>query len=75
MLLATRENEDGIEVNVPALPEEKRSATAYFLDCIANDKPIQGMCSAEVSRDAQEILEAGLISAQQGSAVSLPLPV
>lgn len=75
LLLATREHEDGIEVTVPALPAEQRSATAYFLDCIVNNKPIEGICSAEVSRDAQEILEAGLISAQQGTAVSLPLPI
>lgn len=75
LLMATREHEDGIEVSVPSLPEEMRSATAHFLHCIANNKPIQGLCSAEVSRDAQEILEAGLLSAQQGSAISLPLPV
>jgi len=75
LLLATREHEDGIEVAVSALPPEQCSATAHFLDCIVNDKPIEGICSAEVSRDAQEILEAGLISAQQGTAVSLPLPI
>lgn len=75
LLLATREHEDGIEVQPPALPAEQLSATAYFLHCILNDQPIEGMCSAEVSRDAQEILEAGLISAKQGMAISLPLPV
>jgi len=75
LLLATREHEDGIEVSVPALSAEKRNASAYFLHCIANDKPIEGLCSAEVSRDAQEILEAGLISAQQGSSISLPLTI
>ena len=75
VLLATREHEDGMEVDVPASPEHLRSATAYFLHCIANDLPIEGICSAEVSRDAQEILEAGLLSSINGEAMSLPLPM
>ena len=73
VLLATAEHEDGIEVDVPPSPPEKSNGTAYFLHCIANDLPIEGMCSAEVSRDAQEILEAGLRSAASGQAMSLPL--
>jgi hypothetical protein len=32
------------------------------------------LCSARVGRDVQEILEAALISARTGAAVSLPLP-
>jgi predicted dehydrogenase len=75
LLLATREHEDGIEVDVPQPAEELRNATAYFLSRIKASLPIEGLCSAEVSRDAQEILEAGLISSQTGSTVSLPLPV
>jgi predicted dehydrogenase len=62
-------------VDVPSLPEEMHSASAYFLSRIAQGLPIEGMCSAEVGRDAQEILEAGLISAADGVAVSLPLPL
>ncbi|MEZ4677192.1 MAG: Gfo/Idh/MocA family oxidoreductase [Caldilineaceae bacterium] len=75
LLLATAEDEDGIAVDVPALPTDMRNATAYFLSRIRQGLPIEGICSAEVSRDAQEILEAGLISAQEGRAVSLPLPI
>lgn len=74
VLLATREHEDGIAVDVPPAPEEMRNATAFFLSHIVQGKPIEGLCSAEVGRDAQEILEAGLISAAEGTAVSLPLP-
>ena len=74
VLLATREHEDGIEIDVPEPPEEMRSATAYFLSRVAQGKPIEGLCRAEVGRDAQEILEAGLISAANGEAVPLPLP-
>ena len=75
LLLATREHEEGIVVDVPEPPAELRSATAYFLHCIANDLPVEGICSPEVGRDAQEILEAGLLSATHGEAISLPLPI
>ena len=75
LLLATREHEDGIEVDVPPLPAELQNASAYFLSRIAQNLPVEGLCSAEVSRDAQEILEAALLSATNGQAVSLPLPV
>jgi predicted dehydrogenase len=75
LLLATREHEDGIEVEAPPLPPEMQSATAYFLSRIVNGLPGEGLCSAEVSRDAQEILEAGLLSSLRGEAVSLPLPM
>ena len=73
LLLANAKHENGIEIDVPRSQPEQSSASAYFLHCISNDLPIEGMCSAEVGVDAQEILEAGLISARTGQAVSLPL--
>ena len=75
LLLATREAQDGVEVDVPPLPAEMGSASAHFLHCIANDLPVAGLCGAAISRDAQEILEAGLLSADSGVAISLPIPV
>jgi predicted dehydrogenase len=75
LLLATREQMDGEALEAPPAPEEQRSATAYFLSRIVQGAPVEGMCSAEISRDAQEILEAGLLSAASGEAVSLPLPI
>lgn len=75
LLLATREHEDGIEVAVDPLPEDQRNATNYFLSRISQGLPIEGLCSGEVSRDAQEILEAGLLSASEGQTISLPLPI
>jgi predicted dehydrogenase len=75
VLLATREHEDGVEVALPELPANLQSATAYFLNCIVEDLPVEGLCSARVGRDAQEILEAGLISSLEGKAMSLPLPL
>ena len=75
VLLATRDNEDGQELQAPDLPDHMRSATAYFLSKLAQGEPIEGVCSPAVGRDAQEILEAGLRSAGSGSAISLPLPM
>lgn len=75
LLLANAEHDDGIAVDVPSLPEELQNGTAYFLNCLTKGLPIEGISSAEVSRDAQEILEAGLISSREGQAISLPLPV
>lgn len=75
LLLANKAHEDGIAVDVPPAPAGMRNATDYFLTCISQGLPIEGICSAEVSRDAQEILEAGILSAQEGKAMSLPLPI
>jgi len=74
LLLANKAHEDGITVDVLPAPAGMRNATDYFLTCLSQGLPIEGICSAEVSRDAQEILEAGILSAQEGKAMSLPLP-
>jgi predicted dehydrogenase len=75
VLLATEQEPDGVAIDLPAVPDEMSSATAYFLSRIAGGLPVEGLCNARVSRDAQEILEAGLLSASTGEAVSLPLSI
>lgn len=75
LLLANQAHEDGIAIDVPPAPAGMRNATDYFLTRISQGLPIEGICSAEISRDAQEILEAGILSAQEGKAMSLPLPM
>lgn len=75
LLLATREHEDGVEVRVDPLPAELSNATNYFLSHISQGLPVEGICSATIGRDAQEILEAGLLSASESKAISLPLPM
>jgi predicted dehydrogenase len=71
--VATSDQPSGQQVDVSQEAGEAASATDLFLSHIASGQPLSGLCSAEVSRDAQEILEAGLISAQTGAQVSLPL--
>ena len=64
---------DGRAVEVPALPEHYTSAVAYFTYCLLHDEPFEGMVDPRISRDAQEILEAGMSSMATGAEVTLPL--
>ncbi|MCS6775809.1 MAG: Gfo/Idh/MocA family oxidoreductase [Chloroherpetonaceae bacterium] len=57
----------------PPTASPRRSAPEYLLYCIENQVPVEGFCSPQVSRDAQEILEAGLRSADTGRTMTLPL--
>ena len=45
----------------------------YLIHCLETGEPIHGFCSMEVSRDAQEILEAGKRAADSGQTQNLPL--
>lgn len=60
-------------ITAAAMPDHFASAPAYFTHCLLHDEPFQGIVSPELSRDAQEILEAGLASMAQGKEVGLPL--
>lgn len=68
-----RSSREGRTVEVPALPAQFQSAVAYFTHCLLHDEPFAGMVEPRISRDAQEILEAGLTSMATGAEVSLPL--
>ena len=50
-----------------------RTAPEYLLHCIETGEALAGVCSAKVSRDAQEILEAGKRAADSGMMQKLPL--
>ena len=47
-------------IPAPALPDHYASAPDYFTHCLLHDEPFEGIVSPELSRDAQEILEAGI---------------
>jgi len=72
-MLFTKDNPEGETVAADPLPQGERNAVEYFLTRLSQDKPVEGMCSPRFSRDAQEVLEAGLISSKNGKAVALPL--
>jgi predicted dehydrogenase len=71
--LADQAHEDGVKLDLPA--PEWRSSAELFLSHVRSGEPIGGLCGADVGMMAQEVLEAGLISAAEGRTVSLPLSV
>ncbi len=71
--LTSDDDPDGQLLDPPILPEGERTAVQYFLTCLAQDRPIEGLVSMEIGRDTQEILEAGLRSDRDGRTISLPL--
>jgi predicted dehydrogenase len=73
LLRADAENPAGIPVEVPPSPAEFRSAPACFLHCLETGTPFPELCQDRTGRDAQEILEAGLLAMARGAEVSLPL--
>ncbi|MCC6443908.1 MAG: Gfo/Idh/MocA family oxidoreductase [Armatimonadetes bacterium] len=68
-----RPGKEGEKIDPAPLPEGQRSGPEYLVSCLEAGKEVEGMCSARVSRDAQEILEAGLLSADTGKAVAIPV--
>jgi predicted dehydrogenase len=73
LLLATEAQPHGTPVPVPPAPPERQNATNHFLHCLETGEASVALCNDRVARDAQEILEAALLSAAQGKEVSLPL--
>ena len=74
LIKATADCPEGEPLPVPPAPPELRDASSHFLHLIENpEAAIHPLCEARACRDAQEILEAGLIAAREGRSVSLPL--
>ncbi len=60
------------EITPAPTEEPKRSAPEYMLHCLKTGSPIEGFCSPAVSRNAQEILQAGLDSTNTLATRTLP---
>lgn len=60
-------------IDPPPTEAPRRNAPEYLIHCLQTGQPIEGFCAAQVSRDAQEILEAGLRSSNTGQAMTIPL--
>jgi len=73
VLLATEHEPHGTPVEVEPLPPHLASATAHFVHAIRTGEALTSLCDPRMGRDAQEILEAGIISSAQGREISLPL--
>ena len=62
------------ETITPAEPESPhRNGPEYMIHCLESGSKPDGFCSMEVSRIAQEILEAGKRAADSGQTVPLPI--
>lgn len=72
VILATAEGHRRT-VEPDPLPEGRRNGPEHLIHCIETGEEVMGTCNAVVSRNAQEILEAGLISADTGREVSIPV--
>jgi len=73
VMLHTRENKTGTAMSLDALPAGQANATDHFITCIRDGIAPQGQTCPELSRSAQEIMEAGLRSVTTGMEVQLPV--
>jgi predicted dehydrogenase len=59
-------------IEPPPLPADERDGPSYFLSRVRAGRPIEGLCSPEFGRDAQEVIAAALESAAARCEVTLP---
>lgn len=60
-------------ITPPETTAPMRSGPEYLIHCLETGTRPEGVCSMEVARDAQEILEAGLRAADTGQTQTPPL--
>ena len=75
LFLATADDPEGSEVEVPRAAERLTNSASHFVHGIRTGEPFQSLCQDRICRDTQEILEGGLLSVEAGSEISLPLVI
>ena len=73
VLLCTRGSKEAETIAPDELPEGQRNGPELFIGCVQRGQDPEGLTNPDLSRAAQEVMEAGLISAMTGSEVSLPV--
>ena len=73
LLMATAEEPEGVEVEVPDPVSEMANSASHFAACISSGQDFWYLCRPRNCRNAQEILAAALISSESGKRVGLPL--
>jgi predicted dehydrogenase len=71
--LYTRGKKEGEVIAPDVLPKGQNNGPEHFVESIRLGQVPQFLTSASLSHNAQEIMEAGLMSAMSGMAVSLPI--
>lgn len=61
------------EITPREMTPPRRNGPEYLIHCIETGTQPEGFCSMQVSRNAQEILEAGKRAADSGQTMTLPL--
>lgn len=67
----TRDRPDIFEVPADTIEAPKRNAIEYVLDCLERNVWVEGLCSPELSRIGQQIIESAIESARQRRVVPL----
>jgi predicted dehydrogenase len=60
-------------VDIEQLPKERSEPVAYMVQCMQDNKPLEGLTALEINRDVVEIIEAAKQSVKTGRAIKLPL--
>lgn len=68
-----RQRNQSKNAEVETLPKERSEPVAYMVDCMQQNKPLEGLTALEINRDVVEIIEAAKQSVKTGRAVKLPL--
>jgi scyllo-inositol 2-dehydrogenase (NADP+) len=71
LCLAKRQAGEHEELPVDPLPADRANGAAMLLHCLKNDIGPPDACNAVTCRNAQEILELGLMSARSGQRIQL----
>ena len=71
LCIYTEEKKGWDKVESPPLEKGRRNGSEHFVTCIREGKPFDDVVSATYNRDAQAILEAGLISMKEDRTVYL----
>jgi predicted dehydrogenase len=66
------QNPDGKPIETRPVPPAARNGVAYFLDCIRNNRPIEGPVSPGINVAVNEIIDAAKESIRTGRAVAMP---
>jgi len=69
---ASTEEGDGQSVLLSMPVPAEANPIAYFIDCIQHDKAVEGMLSARLNVEVDEILDAAKESIRTGRAVDMP---
>jgi len=67
----TMDNPDGRDIPVDRLQFPNRGAIEYVLDCLANNRPVDGPLSPKIARIGQQIVDSAMKSSKEKRTVPL----